>query len=241
MPTEPEVERLQQVYRGYRERGLGRTQWAESNPGNAAMARARDARLRATLEATGFFPLARKRILDVGCGGGGILSGYQDWGARPENLFGVDLMAARIEDAKRDHPGMNFQVTNAEQLPFERDYFDLVLLYTVFTSVLDERMASNMAAEVSRVLKPGGAVIWYDFRFNNPRNPNVRGLGRDAIARLFPGFAPRLDTVTLLPPLARRLGPLTPALYPLLVSLPFLRTHYAGLLCKPAASSVLSL
>lgn len=238
MPTDEEVERLQQVYRGYRERGLGRTQWAESNPGNAAIARARDAKLRHHLEASGLLPLAEKRVLDVGCGGGNILSGYQEWGARPENLFGVDLMPARIEDARRDHPGMNFQATNAEQLPFDRGFFDLVLLYTVFTSVLDARMAKNMAAEVSRVLKPGGAVVWYDFRFNNPRNPNVRGLGRDAIARLFQGFALKLSTVTLLPPLARRLGPLTPVLYPLFISLPFLRTHYAGLLCKPSVDPV---
>ena len=237
MSTEQEVERLQQVYRGYREQGLGQTQWAESNPGNAAIACARDARLRAALEASGFFPLAGKRILDVGCGGGGILSGCQNWGARPENLFGVDLMASRVEDARRDHPGMHFQTANAEQLPFQSGYFDLVLLYTVFTSVLDDRMAANMAAEVARVLKPGGAVVWYDFRFNNPRNSNVRGLGHDAIARLFPGFTLKLSTVTLLPPLARRMGPLTGVLYPMLVALPFLRTHYAGLLCKAEADS----
>ena len=237
MSTEQEVQRLQQVYRGYREQGLGQTQWAESNPGNAAIACARDSRLRTALEASGFFPLAGKRILDVGCGGGGILSGYQNWGARPDNLFGVDLMAQRIEDARRDHPEMHFQTANAEQLPFELGYFDLVLLYTVFTSVLDDRMASNMAAEVARVLKPGGAVVWYDFRFNNPRNSNVRGLGCDAIARLFPDFKLKLTTVTLLPPLARRMGRLTRVLYPVLVALPFLRTHYAGLLCKPAAAS----
>ena len=65
MSTEQEVQRLQQVYRGYREQGLGQTQWAESNPGNAAIACARDSRLRTALEASGFFPLAGKRILYV--------------------------------------------------------------------------------------------------------------------------------------------------------------------------------
>jgi len=39
--------------------------------------------------------------------------------------------------------------------------------------------------------------------------------------------------VTLLPPLARRLGPATPLAYPVLAALPPLRSHLIGLLRKP--------
>ena len=62
----------------------------------------------------------------------------------------------------------------------------------------------------------------------------MRGLSRATVKGLFPGFEPRLRTVTLLPPLARRLGPLTGAMYPALASVPWLRTHYVGLLTKPS-------
>jgi hypothetical protein len=102
--------------------------------------------------------------------------------------------------------------------------------------VLDDAMARRLAAEACRVLRAGGAVLWYDFRFNNPRNSHVRGMKRAAVQKLFPGFRLELRTVTLAPPLARRLGPFTGLLYPALSCLPFLRTHYAGLLLKPAAA-----
>jgi hypothetical protein len=94
-------------------------------------------------------------------------------------------------------------------------------------------MARNVAREVSRVLKPGGAIVWYDFIYNNPRNPHVRGMKRSDLLNLFPEFQFGLHKITLLPPLSRRLGPLTSVLYPALAAIPWLRTHYLGLLHKP--------
>lgn len=90
--------------------------------------------------------------------------------------------------------------------------------------------------EVNRVLKPGGAIVWYDFIYNNPSNPHVRGISHTAIQKLFPQFRLILHKITLLPPLARRLGPFTPYLYPLLAAIPWFRTHYLGLLIKDGKS-----
>ena len=56
---------------------------------------------------------------------------------------------------------------------------------------------------------------------------------RRRLAGLFPGWHARLQLVTLLPPLARRLGILTPVLYPVLATLRPLRTHWLGLLERP--------
>jgi hypothetical protein len=94
-------------------------------------------------------------------------------------------------------------------------------------------MTRNLSREINRVLRSGGAVVWYDFRMNNPFNPHVRGISRKGIRNLFPGFQSRLVSITLMPPLARRLGALTELLYPGFASLPFLRSHYLGLLVKP--------
>ena len=127
----------------------------------------------------------------------------------------------------------SFCRANAEQLGFPDGAFDLVLLFTVFTSILDDRMARSVAREVERVLKPGGAVVWYDFRYDNPWNPNVRGMTKATIRSLFADFELKLQMVTLLPPLARRLGRATSILYPVLAAVPLLRTHYLGLLVKP--------
>jgi hypothetical protein len=67
---------------------------------------------------------------------------------------------------------------------------------------------------------------------NNPLNPHVRGISRKVICKLFPEFDARLVSITLMPPLARRCGSLADLLYPCLASLPFLRSHYLGLLVK---------
>lgn len=231
---EQEEERLRRVYDQYATSQDTRKRWSRDNPGNSMIARERHQQLTSILSSAGFSDLARCRVLDVGCGTGQVLASLKELGATSANLYGIDLVPERVQIARREHPDISFELANAETLHFESESFDLVLLFTVFTSILDKAMAQHVSSEVSRVLKPGGAVVWYDFRYDNPSNPNVRGMRRANIAALFPEFDIRLQSITLLPPLARRLGRLTPILYPLLSALPVLRTHYLGLLVKPS-------
>lgn len=51
--------------------------------------------------------------------------------------------------------------------------------------------------------------------------------------RLFRDFHMDLQRITLLPPVACRLGPAMRLLYPVLAAVPPLRTHYLALLVKP--------
>ncbi len=233
METPGEVDRLRTVYGRYTASGLSESKWSNRNPGNQAMQQERAVQTRHLLKRSGLFPLAKTRILDVGCGTGELLGAFLDWGAQPENLCGVDLLPERVETARRVFPRIDFRLTNAESLPFCDNSFDLVSVFTVFSSVLSRQMAANVAREIDRVLTPGGAMLWYDFRMDNPANQQVRGISRNQIARLFPAYSAKMKTLTLLPPLARRLGPLTEPLYSLLGAFPILRTHYLGLLTKP--------
>jgi len=232
MENSLEVQRLRSVYEEYNSCGLGRSKWSPSNQGNAAIVRERNQKTLDCLENGGFLPLSARRILDVGCGTGTVLGTFKDWGAKPQNLFGVDLLPERIRRAQERFPEFTFQPANAESLPFADGAFDLVALFTVFTSILDPNMATNVAREIARVLRRGAAILWYDFRFNNPFNRHVRGMTIKSISELFPDFDLRLKPITFLPPLARRMGPMTDFLYPPLARVPFLRTHYLGLLNK---------
>jgi hypothetical protein len=108
------------------------------------------------------------------------------------------------------------------------------MAFTVFSSILDPSMAGNVASEIARVLRPGGGLLWYDFRYNSPANRHVRGVSAHRVRELFPGLAGELHRVTVLPPLVRRLGPLTAAAYPALGAIPPLRSHLMGLLRKDA-------
>lgn len=232
MPTQHEVKRLTNVYRDYRQDSATQQRWSRQNPGNRFILRERREAMQHWLERGQIWPLAGRRILDVGCGSGYVLASLLPMGASANLLHGVDLLPERITAAQRRFPACRFECTNAEELPYPDDHFDLVLAFTLFSSILDRRMARGVAEEMERVLGPEGAILWYDFRYNNPRNVHVQGMTRQGIASLFPDFRFHLRSITLLPLLARRLGPLTSLLYPALTRLPWLRTHYIGLLHK---------
>lgn len=203
------------------------------NPGNLFMVQERERSLISLLRRHGWTGLKGKKILDLGCGSGFWIRELVKWGAPPENITGIDLLPDLIDQARYHCPSqVNFKCGNAEQLEFPDSTFDLVLQATVFTSVLDPGMKQRMASEMVRVLKPDGLILWYDYHVNNPRNPDVRGVKKSEIYRLFPGCRIRLHRLTLAPPLARFLVPYSWLLCSLLAEIPFLCTHYLGVMQK---------
>lgn len=177
--------------------------------------------------------LQQENVLDVGCGSGFWLRQLIQWGARPENLFGIDLLQERIKEGKRLCPrGTTLQWGDASKLEFDNKTFDLILQFTVFTSILDPVMKKDVASEMIRVLRPGGAILWYDYFVSNPNNPDVCGVTRKEISLLFPGLSIFLKRITLAPPLGRATGPISPAVYVLLSAIKPLCTHYLGFLQK---------
>jgi SAM-dependent methyltransferase len=187
------------------------------------------------LDESGFLAaLESMRILEVGCGSGFWLREFVRWGARPENIFGVDLLPERIAQARQLCPlAVSLSCQNASDLGNLDASFDLVLQSTVFTSILDEAMKRKVAAEMLRVLRPKGIVVWYDFHVDNPSNPDVRGIGRREIARLFPGCALHMKKLTLAPPLGRPLARMSAFLYGAASAIKPLCTHYLGIIRKP--------
>jgi ubiquinone/menaquinone biosynthesis C-methylase UbiE len=199
-------------------------------PANLFLRQGQERALLRALREAGLLPLAGRRVLEVGCGAGTMLEMMERFGARREDLAGIDLDAGRIAAAARRLPGADLRAGDASALPWEPGRFDVVLQSTVLTSILDPAMRGRVAAEMLRVLSPEGAILWYDFFVNNPSNPNVRGVGRREIRRLFPGCRVALRRATLAPPLARRVVPLSWTLATLLEAVPWLRTHYAGVI-----------
>jgi ubiquinone/menaquinone biosynthesis C-methylase UbiE len=177
--------------------------------------------------------LDSKRILEVGCGSGDLLRDFIKWGARPENIVGIELLRERMAEAVELCPkAISIHQGNAARLPFAGESFDIVVQSTVFTSVLDRGMKQELALEMRRVLKPEGLILWYDFHINNPRNPDVKGVKRREIYALFPDCDIRLQSITLAPPIARRLAPLSWLLCYVLSKIPWLCSHYIGVIRK---------
>lgn len=173
---------------------------------------------------------AEWRATEVGCGAGGNLLDLLRLGLMPAHLTGVELLPERLAAARAALPeGVTLLAGDASAAPVAPASQDLVLQSTVFSSILDDALQQRVADAMWRWLKPGGAVVWYDFTVNNPRNPDVRGVPLRRVRALFPQGHFTARRVTLAPPLARAL----PAAYGLLNAVPWLRTHRLVLIEKP--------
>jgi ubiquinone/menaquinone biosynthesis C-methylase UbiE len=228
---EGEVARIRDAY-AQRQRGP-QDVYSFLNPSFVLMVHERENELLSMLSRHGVGSLEGKKFLEIGCGMGYWLRAFLQWGALPENVFGIDLLPERIDRARKLCPsGVQLDCGNATALAFPEASFDLVLQSTVFTSILEPEMRQRIASEMLRVLKPGGVALWYDFFVDNPRNPDVRGVRRSEIHKLFPRCQIYLRRITLAPPIGRLVGHYSSFIYMLLSSTKILCTHYLGLIKK---------
>lgn len=170
--------------------------------------------------------LRGRSVLDVGCGDGARLMFFREMGA--SKLAGIDLRPHACAIAQSNVSEAEVVCGSAHRLPWPDACFDVVSQFVVFTSVLDMELKQQMASEMLRVLKPAGTIFWYDFRFNNPKNASVRGVGQSEVRTLFSGCEVLLTSMILAPPLAASLVPRFARLATILERVPFLRSHYIG-------------
>ena len=224
-----EAARIEQAYARRKSGYL----YSRFNPAYLFMVQERERRFLSLLARHGFVQLEARKILEIGCGNGDLLRDFIKWGARPENVVGVELLPERVAEAKRLCPGaIQIVQSNAAKLEFSDATFDLVFQSTVFTSVLDPGMKEELASEMRRVLKPEGLILWYDYHMNNPRNPDVKGVKRKEIHTLFTDCDIYLRRITLAPPIARQLAAQSWLLCYFLSKIPWLCSHYIGMIRK---------
>ena len=174
------------------------------------------------------------RLTEVGCGTGGNLLELLRTGFAPEHLCGIELLQERFEQAQRVlPPQLKLLAGDATQAAIEPASQDFVFQSTVFSSILSDAVQEQLAAAMWRWLKPGGAVLWYDFIIDNPRNPDVRGVPLRRVRELFPQARVSSQRLTLAPPLARLVCRLHPGAYTVFNSIPWLRTHVLAVIEKP--------
>jgi SAM-dependent methyltransferase len=193
--------------------------------------REREQQVQRLLGRHGLMPLIGKRILEVGCGTGKWLRDFLAWGAEPGHLFGVELLEGSAARARRlCPPGVTIECGNAAELRFPSHSFDIVLQAGLFSSLLEQDTKIAIAAEMLRVVRPSGVILWYDALLTSAGNPYVHPISRNEICRLFPGCSIELERIGLAGPLARFLAPRSERLCALLSRLSPLCTHYLGAL-----------
>ncbi len=102
------------------------------------------------------------KVIDLGCGSGiftYLLS------ARGFKVAGLDISPKLLELARRKYPDLQFDEGDVEALPYEAGSVDGVLLSGLVHHLPDP---SQCAAEVARVLRPGGKFVAFDPNRANP-------------------------------------------------------------------------
>lgn len=99
-----------------------------------------------------------EKILDVGCGNGRNLKWFYN---NNYAIYGVDADADKIEDVKRTYSNKseNFNVSKAENLPFENEMFHHIICNAVLHFAKSEAHFFEMFSELIRVLKPNGTLF----------------------------------------------------------------------------------
>lgn len=199
--------------------------------GNLLIVQERDRAVAATLAREGYRTLETLRAIEVGCGGGYNLRHLVQLGATPSNLAGVDISGEALAYCEAHSPGFRLHHCDAAAIPEPSDSFDLGLAFTLFSSVTPPEKCREIAAELLRVVRPGGLILVYDMRRRNPANRSVHPVTENDVREWFRPCPVRSRSITLVPQVARA----APALYWPLARLPLLRTHLFHVVRRPLA------
>jgi ubiquinone/menaquinone biosynthesis C-methylase UbiE len=99
-------------------------------------------------------------VLDLACGSGAFLENLAATFPRAR-LLGVDLSTAYLAETRRVSKVTALAQANAEHLPFADASLDAVTCIYLFHE-LPPRVRPRVAAEIARVLKPGGVLAFAD-------------------------------------------------------------------------------
>jgi SAM-dependent methyltransferase len=102
------------------------------------------------------------RVADLGCGSGVFTELLRRAGY---TSLGLDISPKLVALGRGKFPGLELIEGDAENLPFESGSIDGVLLSGLIHHFPDPR---RLAAEVGRVLKPGGRFVAFDPNRMNP-------------------------------------------------------------------------
>lgn len=107
------------------------------------------------------FPLEQgQKVLDVGCGTGVHLDLYRKSGCE---LYGIDSSPSMLDVARaRLGEEADLRLSDATNMPYESDTFDLVLCMLALHE-MDQPERMSVISEMKRVLKADGRILLIDF------------------------------------------------------------------------------
>lgn len=135
-------------------------------------------RIKIMLKIVNGLELTDKGILDIGCHDGTFLSLIKK---RNNNFYGLDASDWAVSQSKKkDFDVRQFFFDDKTRLPFEDDFFDLIVAGEIIEHIYD---TDFFLEEIRRVLKTNGKLLI--------STPNIASLGRRLL--LFFGISPLIE------------------------------------------------
>lgn len=172
-----------------------------------------------------FSDISKIKVLEIGAGTGLNIDFFKKMGLQSHQIFANELIDERVQVLRSRHPDITIFPGDALEIDaVHHGTFDLVFQSTVFTSILSADFKQLLASKMESLAHKNGMLLWYDFIYNNPKNPDVKGVPASEVHALFPAYHFIFQKTTLAPPIGRRVG----KMYPAFNFFPFLRTHVVG-------------
>ncbi|GAA2096407.1 class I SAM-dependent methyltransferase [Streptomyces albiaxialis] len=158
-------------------------------------------------------------VADVGCGPGRITAHLRGLGV---DAFGIDLSPRMIEVARREHPGLRFEVGSMTRLGLADGSLAALLAWYSIIHVPDEAVVPVLTG-FRRALRPGGLLLLLGFHTGAPSPPGpgadggrgpescVRRRRPDRVAAWLDEAGLAVETHPTLTSAARELGGVLPA------------------------------
>ena len=111
--------------------------------------------------------ISKKNLLEVGSGRGGGSSYIQRY-LKTRTVTGLDISsdAVQLSNLSFDTPGLSFVQGDSENLPFEDNSFDTLILRDALHHFVGEADFDKVKNEMCRVLRNDGKIIFFDPNVN---------------------------------------------------------------------------
>ncbi len=106
-----ELEQIKDVYAMYMSDSKFSDKWSGSNSGNQFIYKERFHSMKKILGSY-VIKLYNKKILEVSCAGGNIITSLLNLGAIEENIHGVDIRSNRVNDAIKTYLNIKITIMN---------------------------------------------------------------------------------------------------------------------------------
>lgn len=174
--------------------------------------------------------LSTAKIMVIGFGDGSAVYSLIKYGAKPRNIYGIEIVKDYYEDLKFNIPDANLRMVDNFIMPYPNGLFDIVIQTEFLSMIKNDNARLKMASEMFRLIKKSGKIFSYDIKKSS--DPNIVSIDSQQLKKLFPEASSLTSTpITLTSSIIKNFEK-----YPLLcqtfAKLSFLTSHYQTIIQK---------